>query len=84
MAGMIMVDMRGPDAPWFIRHVPWDGLSPADLVFPSFLFIMGMAIPLAISEKKPLTYKNFVRVLILFMIGVFFNFAEDKFKECKI
>lgn len=75
MAGMIIVDFCGPDAPWFIKHVSWNGLSPADLVFPSFLFIMGMAIPLAITDKKPLTYKNFVRVLILFAIGVFFNFA---------
>jgi predicted acyltransferase len=49
MIGMILIDNMGPDAPWWLAHAEWNGLTPADLIFPSFLFIMGMAIPLAVS-----------------------------------
>lgn len=53
MVGMILVDNMGPvdddQVPWFLNHPDWNGLSPADIIFPAFLFIMGMAIPLAIS-----------------------------------
>jgi predicted acyltransferase len=49
MVGMIMVDNMGPHPPWYLDHAEWNGLTPADLIFPSFLFIMGMAIPLAVT-----------------------------------
>jgi predicted acyltransferase len=49
MVGMIMVDNMGPYPPWYLDHAEWNGLTPADLIFPSFLFIMGMAIPLAVT-----------------------------------
>jgi len=49
MVGMILVDNIGPKAPWFLEHPEWDGLTPADFIFPAFLFIMGLAIPLAVS-----------------------------------
>lgn len=51
MVGMILVDNMGPvtNPPWFLDHAQWDGLTPADLIFPAFLFIMGMAVPLAVS-----------------------------------
>ncbi len=56
MVGMIVVDNMGPidNPPWWLEHPEWHGLSPADFIFPAFLFIMGMAIPLAISKKRPL------------------------------
>lgn len=51
MVGMIMVDNIGPvkDPPYWICHPDWHGLTAADFIFPAFLFIMGMAVPLAIS-----------------------------------
>lgn len=49
MFGMILVDNMGPDSPWWLDHAQWNGLTPADLIFPSFLFIMGVAIPLAVT-----------------------------------
>jgi heparan-alpha-glucosaminide N-acetyltransferase len=49
MVGMILVDNMGGSAPWFLSHPEWDGLTPADFIFPAFLFIMGLAIPLAVS-----------------------------------
>jgi len=49
MIGMILVDNMGPYSPWWLDHSEWNGLTPADLIFPSFLFIMGMAIPLSVT-----------------------------------
>jgi predicted acyltransferase len=85
MVGMILVDNSGPYPPWFLDHAEWNGLTPADLIFPSFLFIMGMAIPLAVSDNKPLKPKNIIRVFALFAIGVFLNLLARKFtfNHCK-
>ena len=51
MVGMIAVDNMGPvkNPPEWLDHPPWHGLTVADFIFPAFLFIMGMAIPLAVS-----------------------------------
>ncbi|HOX28838.1 MAG TPA: hypothetical protein PLQ76_06770, partial [bacterium] len=35
-----------------LEHVPWNGWSPCDLVFPSFAFILGVAIPYSVSGRK--------------------------------
>lgn len=77
--GMIIVDMRGPHAPWWIQHGTWNGLSPADFIFPSFVFIMGMAVPLAITKSKPLSVRTMLRVVGLFVIGMFLGLMAAKF-----
>ena len=81
MVGMILVDNMGPvrHPPWFLDHADWDGLTPADLIFPAFLFIMGMAIPLAVSEKRPVRIRNLIRIAALFLIGFFLNLLGKKF-----
>ena len=79
MMGMIMVDCRGNDAPWWMKHPSWDGLSPADFVFPSFVFIMGMAVPLALSKNKPFSLKTVLRILGLFAIGFVMNLIDENF-----
>jgi hypothetical protein len=40
---------------------------------------MGMAIPLAISKKKPVTLKNIIRIFALFLIGVLLNLIARRF-----
>lgn len=77
--GMIIVDCRGPEAPWWIKHVNWDGLSPADFVFPSFVFIMGMAVPMAINDSKPVSWRSLARIFGLFGIGFLLNLADARF-----
>lgn len=79
MLGMILVDNSGPYPPWFIDHAEWNGLTPADLIFPSFLFIMGMAVPLAMSKTNPFGLRSVVRIIALFAIGVFLNLSARKF-----
>jgi predicted acyltransferase len=85
MLGMILVDNSGPHPPWWLDHAEWNGLTPADLIFPSFIFIMGMAVPLAMSKSKPFSYRSVLRILGLFAIGVFLNLSARKFTfgHCK-
>jgi predicted acyltransferase len=33
-------------------HVPWEGLHFYDLIWPLFMFIMGVAIPLSIASRR--------------------------------
>lgn len=54
----------------------WDGFSPADSVFPSFVFILGMAVPLALSKNKPISLRSLVRILGLFAIGIILNMFD--------
>ncbi len=80
IAGMILVNNPGSwkhvYAP--LNHAPWHGWTPADLVFPFFLFIVGVSVSLAISKRMKrgdnlasLYSKIFVRSLILFGLGIF-------------
>lgn len=45
VAGMIVVDNPGSDehAYWPIMHAKWNGWTPADFIFPSFLFLVGIS-----------------------------------------
>lgn len=79
MLGMILVDNSGPHPPWWLDHAEWHGLTPADLIFPSFVFIMGMAVPLAMSKSKPFGLRSVLRILGLFAIGVLLNLTARKF-----
>jgi predicted acyltransferase len=40
-------------SPWWTYHAPGkiDAMTYVDMVFPGFLFILGMAIPLALQER---------------------------------
>ena len=80
MVGMIMVDSMGDfdHVIWPLNETEWDGLSTADCIFPSFLFIMGLAVPLALKREdrnKGMTwYKIIKRFILLFVIGMLLNF----------
>ena len=63
---------------WPLKHAEWHGWTPTDLVFPFFLFIVGVAIVLALkgrldagTPRKPLVAKVVKRSLILFGLGLF-------------
>jgi predicted acyltransferase len=53
-----------------LYHADWNGLTLADVIFPMFLFVMGLAIPLS-------THLSFRRILrrtiILFALGLVVN-----------
>lgn len=90
IAGMILVNNPGSwkyvYAP--LRHAEWHGWTPTDLVFPFFLFIVGVSISLSFSSRLEqnaargdLYLKIVKRTLILFALGLLlaliprFNFS---------
>jgi predicted acyltransferase len=71
---MIIVNLQGNgDAAYAaLKHAEWNGLTFADLVFPWFLFIVGLSIPLALDRVGsgspwPGVLRRF---LVLFVLGV--------------
>jgi heparan-alpha-glucosaminide N-acetyltransferase len=52
---MIFVNDLGPGAPYWMHHIKpsnADGMTLADVVFPAFLFIVGISIPLALERGR--------------------------------
>ena len=65
---------------WPLEHAAWNGWTPTDLVFPFFLFIVGVSITLAFarrveegSVKRDLYLKVIKRTAIIFGLGLFLN-----------
>jgi predicted acyltransferase len=52
IAGMILVNMAGvaDDVYPFLDHAKWNGCTPTDLVFPFFLFIIGVAMTFSLAK----------------------------------
>jgi predicted acyltransferase len=53
IAGMILVNNPGPSGVvyWPLAHAAWHGWTPTDLIFPFFLFIVGVSITLAFARR---------------------------------
>lgn len=61
-----------------LRHADWHGWTPTDVVFPFFLFIVGVAIPLALGPRVEQSTRGAVaRVLrrsaVIFALGIVLN-----------
>ncbi|MEN8186288.1 MAG: heparan-alpha-glucosaminide N-acetyltransferase domain-containing protein [Bacteroidota bacterium] len=54
IAAMILVNNPGTWGAIYppFKHADWHGLTPTDLIFPFFLFIVGMSITFAYTKKK--------------------------------
>ncbi|MEW6654860.1 MAG: DUF5009 domain-containing protein [Bacteroidota bacterium] len=79
IAGMILVNNPGDWGKIYpaLEHAKWNGCTPTDLVFPFFLFIVGVAIKLSLSKRKDrgdnhnkLILQIFKRSVFIFLIGV--------------
>ncbi|CAN5656771.1 lpg1661 family Dot/Icm T4SS effector [soil metagenome] len=82
IAGMVLVNNPGSWSHiyWPLAHAEWHGWTPTDLIFPFFLFIVGVAIPLAFGRRvdaggaqRDLYLKVMKRTLIIFALGLFLN-----------
>jgi predicted acyltransferase len=82
VAGMILVDNPGSDenAYWPIMHAKWNGWTPADFIFPSFLFLVGSSLVYSFESRRQRGETNpqillhaFKRSLILIVIGLLVN-----------
>lgn len=80
IAGMVLVNNPGSWAHiyWPLEHAEWNGWTPTDLIFPFFLFIVGVAIPLAFGKRiergdarRFLFIKVVYRSIIIFLLGEF-------------
>src|SRR6476620_2185184 len=78
------------DIPKWMKHMPRDAdaMSFVDVVFPAFLFIVGMSIPFAINQrlKKGATFTQLwqhilFRTLGLLVLGFFMVNAEGGYDE---
>ena len=79
---MILINNAGdgPSSYWPLQHAEWNGWRPADLVFPFFLFIVGvsMAFSFGVRMKRGESRWQFLRHafwrgVILFALGLFLN-----------
>ena len=82
VAGMILVNAGYGDTFTPLRHSEWNGMTPCDLVFPFFLFIMGMSTYLSLSKFQfqwsgRVVRKILRRTVVIFAIGLAINWVAD-------
>jgi predicted acyltransferase len=80
IAGMILVNNPGDWGAIYspLEHASWHGWTPTDLVFPFFLFIVGVSVTLALGRraetagsKRQIYLKILRRAAIIFALGLF-------------
>ena len=88
IAGMILVNNAGdePSSYWPLKHAEWNGWTPTDLVFPFFLFIVGVAMAFSFSSRlsrgesrQKLLGHVLWRGLALFAFGLFLNGFPNRY-----
>ncbi len=83
IVGMIIVNNSGGrDSYAMLRHSEWNGLTPCDLVFPFFLFIMGVTTYLSLAKNgfKPTAgclQKILKRTLLILLVGWLLHWFEN-------
>ncbi|RKP07877.1 hypothetical protein THASP1DRAFT_24039 [Thamnocephalis sphaerospora] len=76
---MILVNYQIEDQAFpYLKHPEWtDGVSIADTVFPNFLFVMGLAVPLAARRLEgpvsTVAWRIAKRTVVLFLLGMFLS-----------
>ena len=81
IAFMIMVNNTGGPGAWKqMRHSFWNGMTATDLVFPTFLFVVGITIVFSVESRlargatrAQLALHTVQRAAILFAFGVIVN-----------
>lgn len=77
IAGMILVNNPGSWSYVYapLGHAAWNGLTPTDLVFPFFMFIMGISTYISLKKynfeySSTAVWKIVKRTLVIFAIGL--------------
>jgi predicted acyltransferase len=96
IAGMVLVNNPGTWSAIYspLEHAEWNGWTPTDLVFPFFLFIVGVAITLALGKRvesngidRDIYLKIIRRTLLIFGLGLFlatfpfYNFTKGEWLD---
>ncbi|MDE6396397.1 MAG: DUF5009 domain-containing protein [Muribaculaceae bacterium] len=77
IAGMILVNNPGSWGHIYapLEHASWNGLTPTDLVFPFFMFIMGVSTYFSLRKydfklSASAAWKILLRTVVIFLIGM--------------
>ena len=82
VAAMILVNNPGSWSAIYppLEHAEWNGWTPTDLIFPFFVFIMGLTAALVIANrlaagtaKSVVARQVVVRAALLFLVGLLLN-----------
>jgi predicted acyltransferase len=93
IGAMILVNDAGygEAAYWPLKHAPWNGWTPTDLIFPFFLFIVGVSMVFSFSSRlkhgescSHLMAHILRRAAILFALGVFLNGFPNQYHLASI
>ncbi len=80
IAAMVIVNNPGSwdNVYWPLLHAEWNGCTLTDLIFPFFLFIVGISIALAYSKRleanvsrRSIYRKILIRSLNIYLLGIF-------------
>lgn len=73
---MIIVNTPGNGATTYaaLQHAHWNGFTPTDLVFPTFMFVVGNALSFVVKKWQGLSdgqivWKIFKRAFLIFLLG---------------
>ncbi|WP_276371251.1 heparan-alpha-glucosaminide N-acetyltransferase domain-containing protein [Chryseolinea sp. H1M3-3] len=86
IAAMILVNYPGSWQHIYqpLEHAEWHGLTPTDLIFPFFLFIVGVSIALSYTKllekgnsRKELYKKIVFRALKIFAVGIILSLIPN-------
>ena len=91
---MILVNNPGTSPVyWPLDHAEWNGLTPTDWIFPFFLFIVGVSIPIALGRRiqEGITAKTYTKIIsrafAIYLLGLaisvipFFQFGATDAPE---
>lgn len=94
IAAMVLVNDPGSWGHVYppLLHAPWNGITPTDLIFPFFIFMVGVSIALAYTKRLTADvstrdmYKKIVsRTLKIFALGMFLRlWPEFEFSGMRI
>lgn len=88
IAAMLLVNNPGSWSHVYypLGHAEWDGCTPTDLIFPFFLFIVGVACTFSLAKRSATAVSKLAvwkkvafRSVILFLLGLFLAAIPSKF-----
>jgi predicted acyltransferase len=82
VAGMVLVTNAGSwdNVYWPLKHADWNGSTPTDMIFPSFLFLVGLSMTFSFASRlrrgetrTRLAGHVLLRSVLLVVVGLLLN-----------